>query len=64
LVAGLDYPLPGKKDFDVDAYCHGLMEATKALICKTKKDGTLVYSGSVPHVYFVSIGSAPHKINV
>jgi hypothetical protein len=64
LVAGLNYPLPCKKDFDVESYCHGLMEATKALICKTKKDGKLAYSGSVPHVCFVSIGSSPHRINV
>lgn len=64
LVAGLNYPLPSKKDFDADSYCHGLMEATKALICKTKKDGKLAYSGSVPHVCFVSIGSSPYGINV
>lgn len=64
LVAGLDYPLPSRKAFDVDKYCHGLLEATKAIICKTKKDGRLAYSGSVPHVCFVSIGSSPFKINV
>lgn len=64
LVAGLHYPLPCKKEFDVDSYCHDLLEATKTLIRKTKKDGRLAYSGSVPHVCFVSLSSSPHKIYV
>lgn len=64
LLAGLDCPLPSKSDLCFDSYYNGLTEATKALICKTKKDGRLAYSGSVPHVCLVSIGSSPHKVIV
>lgn len=64
LLAGLKYPLPGNHEFDVDSYCHGLMEASRAFICKTKNDGRLAYSGSVPHVCFVSVGSMPYTIKV
>jgi hypothetical protein len=64
LLAGLTYPLPDRNEFNVDSYCHGLLEAAKAFICKIKRDGKFAYSGSVPHVCFVSVGSSPNTIVV
>lgn len=64
LLARLDYPPPSKNDFQIDSYCNGLLEATRAMICRTKKDGRLTYSGSVPQVCFASVLTSPNKVFV
>ena len=64
LLAGLEYPRPSKKEFQIGSYCDGLLESAKALLCKTKGDGSLSYSGSVPHVCFVSVCTPPNRIVV
>lgn len=60
----LGYPHPTRREFHLDSYFNGLLEAAKAILCRTKKDGTLAYSGSVPHVCLVSMGLPPNKIVV
>lgn len=64
LLHRLNCPRPSEKEFDLDSYCNGLLEAAKAVLCRTKKDGALAYSGSVPQVCFVSIGLKPNKVVV
>lgn len=64
LLHRLDFPRPSKKEFKLDSYFNGLLEAAKAVLCRTKKDGRLAYSGSVPQVCFVSTGLQPNKVFV
>lgn len=64
LLHRLDCPRPTTQEFHLDSYFNGLLEAAKAVLCKTKKDGTLAYSGSVPQVCLVSTGLPPNKVLV
>lgn len=64
LLARLKYRRPNRKDFNIDSYCNGLLDATKAMLCNTKKDGTLSHSGSVPQVCLASVLTLPNKIFV
>ena len=64
LLHGLNYPRPAAKDFHLDSYFNGHLEASKAVLCRTKKDGSLAYSGSVPQVCMVSTGLAPGNVVV
>ena len=64
LLHRLDCPRPSKKEFHLESYFNGLLEAAKAVLCKTKKDGTLAYSGSVPQVCLVSASLQPNMVVV
>ncbi len=64
LLHRLGYPRPATKEFHLESYCNGLLEAAKAVLCRTRKDGTLAYSGSVPQVCMVSTGLAPKTVVV
>ncbi|WP_166831576.1 hypothetical protein [Thalassoroseus pseudoceratinae] len=64
LLHRLNYPRPTAKSFHLESYYNGLLEAAKAVLCRTKKDGSLAYSGSVPQVCMVSTGLAPGKVVV
>lgn len=55
---------PSSAEFHLDSYFNGLLEAAKAVLCRTTKHGKLAYSGSVPQVCFVSIALQPNKVIV
>ena len=64
LLHRLDCPRPSEKEFNLDSYFNGILEAAKAVLCRTKKNGALAYSGSVPQVCFVSTGLQPNRVVV
>lgn len=57
-------PKPRTPQDVTESYFEKLLGATKSVLLKTKGEGVLAHSGSVPHVCFVSLQTPPHKIFV